>query len=87
MRIQLLLQLILITAVLGSGSVQGQRLAPQAPGSLALLEGRGAVLGTTRYGNADLGPPGSTERLRLEEAATAGLGGFSIYLGSQQYGH
>ncbi len=60
--------------------VHAQRVAPEAPTGLALLESRGAVLGTTRFGSADLPPQGSAIRSRLEQAAEAGLGGFTLYL-------
>ena len=76
----LLFQIMAGLAVLTFGSVDAQRISPEAPAALALLEGRGAVLGTTRYGSADLPPQGSALRSRLEQAAGAGLGGFTLYL-------
>lgn len=76
----LLMRIGLVITALLFAPAHAQRMAPKPPAGLALLEGRGAVLGTTRYGSGDLPPPGSALRARLEQAAEAGLSGFTLYL-------
>ncbi|MFW6341008.1 MAG: hypothetical protein ACOC0Q_09080, partial [Wenzhouxiangella sp.] len=73
--------LLLITAVAGwfYGLDQAQARETQLD-ARAGLSGPGVIIGTTRFGSGALPPDSDPLTQRLDEAISAGLGGFTIYV-------
>jgi polyhydroxybutyrate depolymerase len=68
-----------LATMLSSPLAAAERGGPRPERSLPLLP-PGHTLGLTRYGSADLSALSPAEQARLDEAVTAGLGGFTVYV-------
>mgnify|MGYP005858284547 CR=1 FL=1 len=71
---------VMVMLLLAGSRVDVQAQQQQQYSNLPLLSGSSPVLGTTRFGSADLPAAGDPLRARLEQAAAAGLSGFTLYL-------
>jgi len=74
------LKTVMVMLLLAGSQLDVGAQQQQQNSNLPLLSGSSPVLGTTRFGSADLPPAGDPVRARLEQAAAAGLSGFTLYL-------